>query len=260
MSSSRRVFTSSALAIAIAGTLLLSMSGTWAHRESTPPYPTRAVTVVVPFPAGSGPDIVARVIGKKLEARLQQPFGIENRPGAGGNIGAAGVARSAPDGYTLLFASLSLTVFNPIIYKAMPHRPDDLRFVSISYESPIVIGVSGQSQAKSLKQLLEMLRSNPTAYSYGSAGPGTVSHVASEMLKQTVRQRLRETWARAKASFLESVKRQLFLVREAGEKRDPSRLTDAVRRDPRPFVLLAIILAVTLLMARRMTSNRGDRD
>ena len=84
--------------------------------------------------------------------------------------------------------------------------------------------------------------------------------VVAEQVKQTVRQRLQEAWARAKASFLESVKRQLFLVREAGETRDPSRLTDAVRRDPRPFVLLAILLAVTLLMARRMTSNRGDRD
>jgi hypothetical protein len=84
--------------------------------------------------------------------------------------------------------------------------------------------------------------------------------VVAEQVKQTVRQRLREAWARAKASFLESAKRQLFLVREAGEKRDPSRLTDAVRRDPRPFVLLGILLVVTLLMARRMTSNRGDRD
>jgi hypothetical protein len=84
--------------------------------------------------------------------------------------------------------------------------------------------------------------------------------VVAEQVKQTVRQRLREAWARAKASFLESAKRQLFLVREAGEKRDPSRLTDAVRRDPLPFVLLGILLVVTLLMARRMTSNRGDRD
>jgi hypothetical protein len=84
--------------------------------------------------------------------------------------------------------------------------------------------------------------------------------VVAEQVKQTVRQRLQEAWARIKANFLESAKRQLFLVREAGEKRDPTRLTAAVRRDPRPFVLLAIILAVTLLMARKIAGNRGDRD
>ncbi|HZC18993.1 MAG TPA: DUF3618 domain-containing protein [Rubrobacteraceae bacterium] len=84
--------------------------------------------------------------------------------------------------------------------------------------------------------------------------------VVAERVKQTASQRLREAWGRIRANFLESVKRQFFLVREAGEKRDPSRLTDAVRRDPRPFVFLAILLVVTLLMARRVAGNRGDRD
>ena len=84
--------------------------------------------------------------------------------------------------------------------------------------------------------------------------------VVAERVKQTASQRLREAWGRIRANLLESAKRQFFLVREAGEKRDPSRLTDAVRRDPRPFVLLAILLVVTLLMARRVAGNRGDRD
>ncbi len=84
--------------------------------------------------------------------------------------------------------------------------------------------------------------------------------VVAERVKQTASQRLREVWGRVKGSLLGSVKRQLFVIREAGEKRDPSRLTDAVRRDPRPFVLLTILLVVTLLMARRMAGIRGDRD
>jgi hypothetical protein len=84
--------------------------------------------------------------------------------------------------------------------------------------------------------------------------------VVAERVKQTARQRLQEVWGRLKESLLGSVKRQLFLIREAGEKRDPSRLTDAVRKDPRPFVILAILFVVTLLMARRVVGTRGDRD
>ena len=84
--------------------------------------------------------------------------------------------------------------------------------------------------------------------------------VVAERVKQTASQRLQEVWGRVKGNLLGSVKRQLFSIREAGEKRDPSHLTDAVRRDPRPFVLLTILLVVTLLMARRMAGIRGDRD
>jgi hypothetical protein len=84
--------------------------------------------------------------------------------------------------------------------------------------------------------------------------------VVAERVKQTASQRLQEVWGRLKGNLLGSVKRQLSLIREAGEKRDPSRLTDAVKRDPRPFVLLAIVLVITLLMARRVVGTRGDRD
>lgn len=84
--------------------------------------------------------------------------------------------------------------------------------------------------------------------------------VVAERVKQTANQRLQDVWGRVKESLLGSIKSQLFLIREAGEKRDPSRLTDAVRKDPRPFVFLAILFVATLLMARRVAGTRGDRD
>lgn len=147
-------------------------------------YPTRPVTVVVPMGAGAGLDLTTRFIAKKLEARMGQPFVIENRAGQAGGVGSASVARANPDGYTLLTSFLSANVFNPIIYKRMSYQQSDLRFITLLYDTPFVLVVSADSEFKTYKDLVEKLRADPPKYSYASGGMGSAAHIAASMFVQ----------------------------------------------------------------------------
>ena len=147
-------------------------------------YPSKAVRVVVPYPAGSTPDIVARTLATKLQASLAQPFVVENKPGAGGNIGADAVAKSAADGHTLLVAVNGPVAVNKYLYKEMPFDPDkDLLPISLLASSPQMLAVIPSLGASNFSDFIKLARSRPGRLSYASVGSGSASHLTMELLK-----------------------------------------------------------------------------
>ena len=143
-------------------------------------FPSRAITVVVPFPPGGVGDFSTRVIGQKLTESVKQPVVIENRPGAGGNIGTVAVARSAADGYTLLMHSVAYSV-NPSLYsKAGYEVGKDLVGVVMAAVSPNILYVHPSVKANDLSELLALARQEKLAYA--SSGNGTTTHLGAELL------------------------------------------------------------------------------
>src|SRR5215467_3549312 len=148
-------------------------------------YPERPVRIIVPFAAGGPSDLTARLIGDKLREALGQTFIVENRGGAGGNLGIAQVARSAPDGYTLLVVS-SAFVVNPGLYKNAPYDPfKDFAPVAELDTSPNVFIATPASGITTIAELVARAKANPNELSYASAGIGTTPHLAAELLKIT---------------------------------------------------------------------------
>ena len=144
-------------------------------------YPDRPVKIVVPFVAGGATDVVARLLAQKLTDAWGQSVVVENRAGAGGNIGADAVAKSAPDGYTLLMTSGSIVTANPYIYKAMPFdAAKDLVPITNVATGPQVIVVATTVPAKDLRELIALAKASPGKVNYGSAGVGTQTHLAFE--------------------------------------------------------------------------------
>ena len=147
-------------------------------------YPSKAVRVVIPYPAGSTPDIVGRALATKLHASLGQPFIVENKPGAGGNIGADSVAKSAPDGHTLLVAVNGPVAVNKYLYKEMPYDPEtDLLPVSLLASSPQMLAVIPSLGARTFAEFIKLVRLKPGRLSYASVGSGSASHLTMELLK-----------------------------------------------------------------------------
>jgi len=148
------------------------------------PYPAKPVRVVVPYPPGSTPDIVGRTLSTKLQEVLGQPFVVDNRTGAGGNIGAEAVAKSAADGYTLLIGINGPAAINKFLYKDLDYDSDrDLLPVSLLASAPQLLVVNPSVQANGFKGFIEYLKRNPGRLSYGSAGSGSASHLTMELLK-----------------------------------------------------------------------------
>jgi tripartite-type tricarboxylate transporter receptor subunit TctC len=161
---------------------VLAASGLASHsvQAQTPAYPARLIKMIVPFPPGGGFDGIARPFAEKLHSILGQPVVLENRPGAGGNIGAEYVARSTPDGYTLLFANAFL-VTNPPIQKAPGYDPVK-DFVAISRVGSVstALAVHPSVPAKDLKELIELSKKKPL--NFGTPGIGTAPHLVGEMM------------------------------------------------------------------------------
>jgi tripartite-type tricarboxylate transporter receptor subunit TctC len=144
------------------------------------------VTFVVPFPPGGATDVFARLLAQALRDELRQPFVIENRPGAGTIVAAAAVAKTAPDGYTLLFAPISTLAFSPALYKALPYDPvKDFAPIGLIGESDFVLIANPSFPAKTLPELIALIRSKPGVLNYASAGPGTPHHIFMELLQRT---------------------------------------------------------------------------
>jgi tripartite-type tricarboxylate transporter receptor subunit TctC len=144
-------------------------------------WPSKPVKIVVPFAAGGATDVVARLLAQKLGESWGQSVVVENRAGAGGNIGADVVAKSPGDGYTLLMTSGSIVTANPHMYKAMPFdAAKDLVAVTNVASGPQVIAVATSVAAKDLKELIALAKSQPKAVNFGSAGIGTQTHLAAE--------------------------------------------------------------------------------
>jgi tripartite-type tricarboxylate transporter receptor subunit TctC len=147
-------------------------------------WPAKPVRLMVPFPPGGSTDIVARIVGQKLGERLGQSIVIENRGGAGGTLGTAQVAKAAPDGYTLTVASTSTHVVAPSVYQKIEYDPvKDFAPISLMAVSPYLLVVHPAVPAKSVKELVELARKQPGKLNYASAGVGSTTHLAMEMLK-----------------------------------------------------------------------------
>jgi tripartite-type tricarboxylate transporter receptor subunit TctC len=145
-------------------------------------YPSRPVKIVVPFPAGGGTDALTRFIAKGLEQRLGQPFIVENRGGAGTTLGATAVARSEPDGYTILVGTASTFAAAPGLYKRLAYDPNkDFSPVMLFATVPFVLVVHPSLGVNSVKELVALAKSKPGGLSYASAGVGAVHHIFCEL-------------------------------------------------------------------------------
>jgi len=149
------------------------------------PFPTRPIRLIVPYPPGGGTDIVARVIGQRLQQSLGQPIVIDNRGGAGGTLGTAVAAKAAPDGYTLVLVPTS-HVINPSIYAKLPYDTEkDFAPITMVASAAILMAVNPNVPADSVRTFVEAAKAKPQAISnYGSAGAGTVFHLTGELFKQ----------------------------------------------------------------------------
>ena len=147
-------------------------------------YPTRPVTIVVAFPPGGPSDVLARIVGRKLEQILGVPFIVENRPGAGGNIAAEQVARAAPDGYTLLNGNNSILATNAALYKKINFDAEkDFAPLSIIGTQGSILVVNPKVPAKTLAELIALAKANPGKLNYASSGYGAAAHLAGELFK-----------------------------------------------------------------------------
>ena len=143
-------------------------------------YPTKPVRIIAPFAPGGGTDFIARLIAQKLTERLGHQVIVENKPGAGGNLGAEFAVKSAPDGYTLLLVAGSYTV-NPSLYKLSFDPVNDITPLVQLSQGPFVVAVHPSVPANNLKELIELARRQPDKLSYASAGSGSITHLASEL-------------------------------------------------------------------------------
>ena len=147
-------------------------------------YPTKPVRFIYPYAPGGTTEFLARQIGTKLQQSLGQPFLIESKPGAGGNVGTDIVVKSPPDGYTILLGASGPLAINVTLFKSLPYDPTvDLVPIIHAASVPLVLVSNMSFQAKSVKELLDMLKAKPDNYPYASAGIGTPQHLSAELFK-----------------------------------------------------------------------------
>lgn len=147
-------------------------------------YPTKPIRLVVPYPAGGPLDITARAIGQKLSEAWKQPVVVDNRAGAGGNIGADLVAKSAPDGYTLLMGAVATHAINPSLYSKIPYDPvKDFTPVALVAQVPNILVVNPAVPAKTVRELIDLAHAKPDYLNFGSGSTGSTGHLAGELFK-----------------------------------------------------------------------------
>lgn len=166
----------------LAGTFVLGLMAANTFAVEGNPFPARPIVIVVPFSAGGGSDVVARMLAQGLSTQFKQPVIVENRPGASGNIGAEAVARAKPDGYVLLFGSMGVMSVNRHLFKNMSINPEkDLVAAGRIYDTPHVIEAGNHVPYATLKELVEGARKQPGKLTFGSAGMGTSTHLVGEL-------------------------------------------------------------------------------
>jgi tripartite-type tricarboxylate transporter receptor subunit TctC len=164
----------------LAGALLLAVLA--APIAQAQDYPTRNVTFIVPTGAGAGTDLLARILAPRLSERLGKSFVVENRPGAGTVIAADAVAKSNPDGYTLLMGTSTPLAINATLHKKLPYDPaKDFVPLALIATVPFVLVVNNDLPAKSVREFIELARQKPGQFSYGTTGPGTPFHLYAEL-------------------------------------------------------------------------------
>ena len=152
------------------------------------PYPAKPIRFVVPYPAGGPLDTVARLLGQKVAESVKQPVVVENKPGAGGNIGADFVAKSPPDGYTILMGAVATHAINPSLYTNVPYDPvRDFAPITQVASTPNVLVVNPTLPVKSVAELIAHARGNPGKLNFGSGSTGSAGHLAGELFKSLAR-------------------------------------------------------------------------
>jgi tripartite-type tricarboxylate transporter receptor subunit TctC len=166
------------------GALLALFAGLLVGPAVAENWPVRSVTMIVPFPAGGSADTLARTVAQELSDKLGKPFVIDNRAGAGGNIGAAAVAKAKPDGYTILFTTPAPIALNKLMYRNIPYDPQaDFEPVVLIAKSPLIITAKAGGFSN-LKDMIAFAKENPGKLNVGHPGNGTLGHVTSELLQQ----------------------------------------------------------------------------
>jgi tripartite-type tricarboxylate transporter receptor subunit TctC len=152
---------------------------------SSQDWPSRPVHLVVPYAPGGPVDLSARLIAPKLQQALGQPVVVENKPGAGGNIGADFVAKSAPDGYTLVMGAIATHAINPALYARLPYDPvRDFRHVALLVQVPNVLVINNELPARTVAELVELAKRQPGKLDFASGSTGSTGHLAGELFKQ----------------------------------------------------------------------------
>ena len=164
------------LACAAAAIGIAALAAPSAHAQS---YPTKPITLIVPFPPGGPTDLVARVLAQTMSGQMGQQIIVDNRGGANGNIGSAAVAKAAPDGYTVLYNTSSITL-SPALYKSLPYDVQrDLAPVGLTATVPLGLVVNPAIPANNVKEFIAYAKANPGKLSYGSAGNGNITHLGA---------------------------------------------------------------------------------
>jgi tripartite-type tricarboxylate transporter receptor subunit TctC len=165
------------------GLYLLLLGTSWAAAQ-TPPYPTKPIRLIVPFPPGAGADVVARTLAQKVTEALGVQVVVDNRAGAGGTLGAGIAARSAPDGYTLMMGSIASLGTAQGLYKELTYDPlEDFTPVTLAARSPSGFLTANALPAKSVKEVIALAKAQPGKYNYSSSGGGSPSHLGMELFK-----------------------------------------------------------------------------
>lgn len=150
-----------------------------AQAQDAAAYPVKPIRIIVPFAPGGGSDFMGRLLSKQLSEKLGQPVIVENKPGAGGNLGAEIAVKSPPDGYTLMLTAASYTV-NPFVYKVSFDSLKDITPIAQLARGPFIIAVNPSLPVNTLKELVDLAKKQPGKYSYASAGSGSITHLVSE--------------------------------------------------------------------------------
>jgi len=164
-------------AVAMLALAIAPLSMVPAHAQE---WPRKPIRLVVPFASGGATDLLARAVALELGKQWNQPVVVDNRPGAGGAVGAEVVAKSAPDGYTLLLASGSMFTVNPLIYQKLPYSEQSFEMISKVASGPMVVTVNTKVPAKTMAELIGHAKGNPGKLTFASAGNGSQVHIASE--------------------------------------------------------------------------------
>jgi len=180
-----KLYAALAILAGLTGNALAQTASTAPSRATgTGDWPAKAMHMIVPFPPGSSPDLIARMLGEKLGTALGQPVIVENRPGAGGNLGTALVARAAPDGYTIGLSIGGPLAVNTVLYSKLPYDPfTDLAPITLVAASPNVLVIDPKLGVSSVKEFVALAKSQPGKLNYGSVGNGSASHLTMELLK-----------------------------------------------------------------------------
>jgi len=181
----KAVHTPARVAVRSVGRLVGALAVAWGACAQASDYPTGPITLIIPFSAGGSTDVIGRLIGDRLSTAVKQPVVVENRGGAGGNIGASMVAKSAPDGRTLLFGTTGILAMNDALY-SNPGYTLGKDLIPVVYTASIsnVLIVNNEFPANTAEELLALLKQNPGKYAFASSGAGSSTHMSGELFKR----------------------------------------------------------------------------